>query len=327
LDHGRVVESGDADRVINTYNFLLAKKSEGQEIKLRTTNKRGKSYGNFKVEIVHIKMLNAQGHDGEVFVSGQPCTIHIMLKAQEPVDEITVGILIQDKFGQDIFGTNTYHLKTPIMLTAGRDCLVQYTIDELNIGPGQYSLTVAAHTADCHIHECYHWVDMIRTFQIVSPQKDCFIGIARLSPSVRVYSELQRTVIDKPLAPDVYKAELSCIESPMCCIDRNTIVSLPVKIKNASRGPWPALGGPDGRHWIKLAYHILDAHEHIIIFDGIRTTLPGDLAPQQEVIVQARVQAPDRPGAYIIEFDVVQEMVSWFATRGSKTMRIAIQVR
>jgi lipopolysaccharide transport system ATP-binding protein len=186
LDHGQAIETGDPDSVINSYNFLLAKKSEGQEIIVRTTSNKVMAYGNFKVEITGVKMLNANGQDCDLFTSGEKCIIRVLLHAHENTREITVGILIRDKFGQDVFGTNTHYLNVPLNLESGETCAVEYDISELNIGPGKYTLTVAAHTLDTHIHECYHWADVVKSFEVVANRAFIFSGLLRLKPEVRV---------------------------------------------------------------------------------------------------------------------------------------------
>ncbi|MDZ7695476.1 MAG: ABC transporter ATP-binding protein [Deltaproteobacteria bacterium] len=186
LDHGMMVEAGEPDQVINTYNFLLARKSKGEEIQLRDMAEGRKSYGNLKVEILDAKMLNRFDEESEVFVSGEKCSVEIGIKAMEAIDAVTVGILIRDRFGQDVFGTNTYHLKVPIGLRAGEQCRVRYVIDEFNLGPGKYTLSPAAHRDETHIGECYQWVDVIKTFKVVSAADFRFVGFSRLKPRVQV---------------------------------------------------------------------------------------------------------------------------------------------
>ena len=190
LDHGQVIETGDPETVINSYNFLLAKKSEGQELTERTSSNKKMSYGNFKVEITAVKMSNTDGQERDIFISGEKCVIQVLLAAREEAPEITVGILIRDKFGQDVFGTNTHYLNIPLSFKAGTTGVVEYSISELNIGPGKYTLTVAAHTRDTHIHECYHWVDVIKSFEVVANRDFIFSGLLRLKPEVRVQKHL-----------------------------------------------------------------------------------------------------------------------------------------
>ena len=99
---------------------------------------------------------------------------------------ITVGILLRDKFGQDIFGTNTYHLNIPLSLGAGESCLLRYILHELNIGPGKYSLTVAVHRDATHLQECYQWTDLVRAFEVVGNNDFQFIGLSRLKTEVQM---------------------------------------------------------------------------------------------------------------------------------------------
>ena len=186
LDHGQIVAAGEPDKVISTYNYLLAKKTEGVELRLASASGKLKSYGNFKAEIAAVTMLNKPGQDCEVFISGEKCIIQLFLKAQEDISEITAGILIQDRFGQDIFGTNTHHLALPLSLKRGETCTVEYTIEELNIGPGKYTLSTALHTLDTHVHECYHWADFIKTFEVVGSKDFMFIGLSKLKPAVLI---------------------------------------------------------------------------------------------------------------------------------------------
>jgi lipopolysaccharide transport system ATP-binding protein len=186
LDQGSKIEEGTPDKVINTYNFLLAKKGKGEEIHLSESADAEKSYGNLKVEIVDAKMLNKNDQDSDVLVSGEKCTVEIILKANETVNDITVGILIRDRFGQDVFGTNTYHLKVPISLKSGERCVVRYVMDEFNIGFGKYTLNPAVHRDDTHVDECFQWVDVIKTFEVIEGNDFRFIGFSRLKPRVQV---------------------------------------------------------------------------------------------------------------------------------------------
>jgi len=186
LDHGRILEEGNPEKVINTYNFLLARKAKGDEVYLRQVSDKGQDYGNQKVTIPHVKLCNAQGEEAKVLVCGERVTIEIGLRAHEAVDGVTVGILLRDKFGQDIFGTNTHHLNIPLSLGAGESCLLRYILHELNIGPGKYTLTVAAHKDATHLQECYQWTDLVRAFEVVGNHDFQFIGLSRLKTEVQM---------------------------------------------------------------------------------------------------------------------------------------------
>jgi hypothetical protein len=54
-----------------------------------------------------------------------------------------------------------------------------------------------------------------------------------------------------------------------------------------------------------------------LILDGARTSLPHDLAPDETATVSAWVQIPALTGTLLLQWDVVQENVTWFGERGS----------
>ena len=105
--------------------------------------------------------------------------IRVHLKTNDDVDSVVAGILIRDRFGQDIFGTNTYHLNKVISLKAGEAPVYEFGFN-LNIGPGKYTLTTAIHRDDTHIDESYHWYDSILKFEVVGTKGDMFIGLSKL---------------------------------------------------------------------------------------------------------------------------------------------------
>lgn len=178
LKNGEVVEEGDPDVVINTYNFLLAKKSKSEELRFERVEKKT-SYGNFKAEITGIEFLNSYGADSRVFVSGEKVTTVVRLKANDDIDQVVVGILIRDRFGQDIFGTNTHHLQKITSMKKGE--MVEYSYYyNLNIGPGKYTLTSAVHRDDTHVNEGYHWCDNIIDFEVTGSKDYRFIGLSKL---------------------------------------------------------------------------------------------------------------------------------------------------
>jgi hypothetical protein len=62
------------------------------------------------------------------------------------------------------------------------------------------------------------------------------------------------------------------------------------------------------------------------IFDDARAFLPRTIGPGERFEVPLRVQAPGEAGEYVLEIDLVQEFVCWFAEKGSNTARSAVKV-
>lgn len=188
MDQGRIVDMGDPDAMIRAYNILLARKGAGQEtIHVEEAADRERAaYGTLKVRLAHVDLVVGDVRGARVVPSGGACTVQVQVEAQEAVEDLTVGILVRDRFGQDVFGTNTYHLGCPLALKPGEKTLVQFHFDEWNIGPGQYTLTVAAHRADVHYQGCYQWVDNALSFETVPSGDFHFVGLARMKPRLEV---------------------------------------------------------------------------------------------------------------------------------------------
>ena len=77
---------------------------------------------------------------------------------------------------------------------------------------------------------------------------------------------------------------------------------------------------------MNLSYHVRGMDGRVIVFDGERSPLPKVVEPGQEVVVAALIKAPRLTGQYVIEFDLVQEAVAWFADKGSKTAGFELTV-
>ncbi len=70
--------------------------------------------------------------------------------------------------------------------------------------------------------------------------------------------------------------------------------------RNRSPLPWHA-GTPDAPF---VTYEWHDALGHPLPFAAIRTSIPCDVGPGERVLVSAAVRAPDRPGTYVLKWEI-----------------------
>jgi SpoIID/LytB domain protein len=89
--------------------------------------------------------------------------------------------------------------------------------------------------------------------------------------------------------------------------------TLPVTVINSGNVPWSA-SGPNP---INLGYHILDASGRVVVWDGARTGIGGDLLPGQSRTLSLGYVAPGAVGTYTLAIDAVREGISWFSGLGS----------
>lgn len=75
-----------------------------------------------------------------------------------------------------------------------------------------------------------------------------------------------------------------------------------------------------GTHWINR-----DTGE-VVIWDGDRGLLPEDVSHDEETTVEINIKAPDTPGRYILQYDMVHEGVTWFSEKGVIPLEVSVDV-
>ena len=93
-----------------------------------------------------------------------------------------------------------------------------------------------------------------------------------------------------------------------------------VRVRNEGDTHWP--GGHSRNPVIRLSYHWRGTEVGDVIAEGFRSPLPGPLAPGEACIAPVIVAAPEEPGQYILQFDLVHENVRWFDCPLAIGMRI-----
>ena len=186
LEKGEVVAEGDPEHVTNKYNYLLAKIDDETEKIVIAKEEKDHSFGTFDVTITAVTVRGSESGANRI-CAGEIASITIDIDSQIDLDDATVGIMVRDKFGQNIFGTNTYHMKKPISFEKGKKYQCVYTMP-FNLGVGKYSVTAAVHTKDTHIEKCYHWWDKSVDFEISGYHGSYFEGICLMVPEVRCCS-------------------------------------------------------------------------------------------------------------------------------------------
>src|SRR5262249_7355311 len=112
LEGGRVIQDGAPDRVLDYYNAMIAKREANQEILQaeisadRTTTRSG----TFEARIDDIDLLDAEERPARAFSVGDRARIRARVQFAAAVVAPTVGILIRDRVGNDVFGTNSFYV-------------------------------------------------------------------------------------------------------------------------------------------------------------------------------------------------------------------------
>jgi phosphoglycerol transferase MdoB-like AlkP superfamily enzyme len=102
--------------------------------------------------------------------------------------------------------------------------------------------------------------------------------------------------------------ELTVVEQAVpATLEAGSEVSVRLVLANGGDLPWV----PD--EGFAVSYHWLDANGQTALWDGRRSSLPARVDPGEVVELDATVEAPRRPGQYLLRWDVVQEGVRWIS--------------
>ncbi|WP_160044145.1 ABC transporter ATP-binding protein [Paenibacillus sp. USDA918EY] len=189
LDQGCVINDGYPDDVLDYYNAIIAKREAEYEIKqsISGDKKRVRS-GNNYVCIKKVSLLS-NNSDVQAVQVGEDVILRVDLECNQNVINPTVGFIIKDRLGNEVFGTNTYHLGlVQGNYSQGDSFSVDFNLS-LNLGVGSYSITVAVHDSYEHIEKNYDWLDYAKTFQVIPGKEALFKGVAFLPTSVVSHRE------------------------------------------------------------------------------------------------------------------------------------------
>ena len=189
LNAGRMAMQGGPEAVMDYYNAMLAEK-ENQTVRQHeiADGKLQTISGSGEATVEDIAILNEKGERIEVVNVGQLIQLRIVVKTTEDLPELVLGYVIKDRLGQEIFGTNTHHLKQALTSLRRNNSIVFTFKFNANLGCGTYSIAVALHTADTHISSNYEWRDLALVFYVVSLDKPTFVGVTWL-PSTLIITQ------------------------------------------------------------------------------------------------------------------------------------------
>jgi len=106
-------------------------------------------------------------------------------------------------------------------------------------------------------------------------------------------------------------------------LDVGAEVAVPLTITNTGALTWPATG----KKPVQISYRwMAEDGVTLLVLEGRRTTLQDDVPSDTKFNAVASVKAPDRPGRYVIWWDLVHEGVTWFSDAGAWGYRQRVAV-
>jgi lipopolysaccharide transport system ATP-binding protein len=172
---GRVAAFGNPSEVVNRYVGLVLERQEhdrhehdrqGDRHSERNEPAAATSYrhGDGASRVESVDLLDAQGASTRNLEPGEPVTIRVCSRAAKPLEDPVVGVLIRNRLGIDVFGTNTRIEGVDLgHVSAGETFEVEFTFDCL-LTRQDYTLTVATQYREGFSQD---WLDDVVAFSVM----------------------------------------------------------------------------------------------------------------------------------------------------------------
>ncbi|MCC6390642.1 MAG: ABC transporter ATP-binding protein [Bryobacterales bacterium] len=170
LLNGRMEAIGSPRDVVNRYVGLV---HERQRAHLPANGEPPALGGSFRhgdgaSRITDICILNASGAPTTAVLRGERITIRLQARFHSPSREPVVGLLIRNRLGIDVFGTNTRVEQVSLGEFAPGELLELDFSFECWLARHEYTLTVATQHADGPSQD---WLDDVVSFTVVDPKE------------------------------------------------------------------------------------------------------------------------------------------------------------
>jgi lipopolysaccharide transport system ATP-binding protein len=186
LDHGRMIDVGEPDRVVSRYlaamtekdsTYLRLKSAADPEARrggpvqapeiVETIPNIDHRFGDGRAEIMGIAVLDEQGRNLPILEPSSRIVVRISVRAKAAVALPIVGFMLRNQLGMDFSGTNTsregYELAA---LQAGDVTTVDFYLELPELYPASFSFSPAIADGTLMGYQMCDWIDNAITLQM-----------------------------------------------------------------------------------------------------------------------------------------------------------------
>ncbi len=165
---GRVAAYGTPSEVVNRYVGVVLERQEREGIHRgeRVGTPGGTHrHGDGASRVTSVELMDAaRGTATRNLQPGEPVTIRVTARAEKALEDPVVGVLIRNRLGIDVYGTNTRIEGVEVGHVAAGDTFeVEFTFDCL-LTRQDYTLTVATQYREGYSQD---WLDDVISFSVV----------------------------------------------------------------------------------------------------------------------------------------------------------------
>jgi len=162
LENGTVAADGEPSYVTKYYHRMLfggeepaavppsngAMRSAVEQDQAGASGPRCMRYGNGRAEIAGLAIHDLHGRPVRMMESGSGCTVRFAIVAREDLDDLVAGMLIRDRRGVDLYGTDTLLRGVPVEAVRTGDAVQVAFHLSMWLAAGTYFLTASAARSD-----------------------------------------------------------------------------------------------------------------------------------------------------------------------------------
>lgn len=198
----------------------------------------------------------------------------------------------------------------------------------------------------------YHWLDFDTKKTVVFDGERTLLPVDKVKPGEQV--ELDMKVLSPP-KPGNYILQIDMVHEGKTwfsyqgvpTLEKYVAVNIYYSAQYDDNGTTPNEVTPGQKFesqvtvtntgyflWEHLTENRVHLHVHwlnrdtgqVVIWDGDSGELPADVGHSGSATVKMLITAPDKPGRYILRYDLVQEKVTWFSEKGVIPLDVDINV-
>jgi len=208
LEHGRLREIGETDRVVAKYLAAMVEKDSAY-LMLKGSPERAPRgpgvrapevvehipnidhrYGDGRAEILGIAVLDAQGDPVQLLEPSQRITVRISVRARAEVSQPIVGFMMRNHLGIDFSGTNTAREGYDLPMMMPDDiCTVDFHLEMPELYPASFSFSPAIADGTLLGYQMCDWIDNAIALQMGHSPGEIY-GFLRLPCRVEVNARL-----------------------------------------------------------------------------------------------------------------------------------------
>jgi lipopolysaccharide transport system ATP-binding protein len=180
LLNGQIEAEGHPKHVIDKYIAVVLERQKAFETSDRRLHPNASNrHGDGSSEILDVALIDDSGQPCRMVSSGDTVTIRIRTLFRRDRVQPMVGILIRNRIGMEIYGTNTAIEQVDLGEFAHGDELeIDFRFD-CWLTPQQYTVTVATQYSDGSSHD---WLDDVMAFEVISNRQAA--GVADLRAGI-----------------------------------------------------------------------------------------------------------------------------------------------